>query len=463
MAGNLYSAVKAYFKNYFDMSADLDDHATAVKSIIDGVSFKGTNIVILIIATFIASLGLNTTSAAVIIGAMLVSPLMGPIIGIGLGVGIYDFDLIKRSFRNLAMAAGFSVIASTVYFAVSPVSSGHSELLARTSPTIYDVFIGFFGGAAGIVALSSKHKGNVLPGVAIATALMPPLCTAGYGLGTLNLQYFFGAFYLFLINCIFIAFATTLGVKFLKFPRKTDLDPVMSKKMKRIIYAIIILTMAPSIWLTINMWRENAFVSRAESFVEKEFVFPNTKIISKEVKFAHGEKFIKVSLIGDKLDTDSLRTAMQAKLVKEGIDDVQLEIEQGVAFAREKVSVSGVFNEIYATNMAKINAQSHQIDSLNAVISKNIFHNTISTQIAPEIKAIFPQISDIALSSSVFCNVATNQTDTVNIAMLRLSANFPAAERKKFCDYLEARTSLRNIRIVEATFEPEYKANTSAE
>ena len=231
MAGNLYSAVKAYFKNYFDMSADLDDHATAVKSIIDGVSFKGTNIVILIIATFIASLGLNTNSAAVIIGAMLVSPLMGPIIGIGLGVGIYDFDLIKRSFRNLAMAAGFSVIASTVYFAVSPVSSGHSELLARTSPTIYDVFIGFFGGAAGIVALSSKHKGNVLPGVAIATALMPPLCSAGYGLGTLNLQYFFGAFYLFLINCIFIAFATTLGVKFLKFPRKTDLDPVMSKKI----------------------------------------------------------------------------------------------------------------------------------------------------------------------------------------------------------------------------------------
>lgn len=463
MAGNLYSAVKAYLKNYFDMSADLDDHATAVKSIIDGVSFKGTNIVILIIATFIASLGLNTNSAAVIIGAMLVSPLMGPIIGIGLGVGIYDFDLIKRSFRNLAMAAGFSVIASTVYFAVSPVSSGHSELLARTSPTIYDVFIGFFGGAAGIVALSSKHKGNVLPGVAIATALMPPLCTAGYGLGTLNPQYFFGAFYLFLINCIFIAFATTLGVKFLKFPRKTDLDPVWSKKMKRIIYAIVVLTMAPSIWLTINMWRENAFVSRAESFVEKEFVFPNTKIISKEVKFAHGEKFIKVSLIGDKLDTDSLRTAMQAKLVKEGIDDVQLEIEQGVAFAREKVSVSGVFNEIYATNMAKINAQSHQIDSLNAVISKNIFHNTISTQIAPEIKAIFPQISDIALSSSVFCNVATNQTDTVNIALLRLSANFPAAERKKFCDYLEARTSLRNIRIVEATFEPEYKANTSAE
>ena len=463
MTGNLYSAVKAYLKNYFDMSADLDDHATAVKSIIDGVSFKGTNIVILIIATFIASLGLNTNSAAVIIGAMLVSPLMGPIIGIGLGVGIYDFDLIKRSFRNLAMAAGFSVIASTVYFAVSPVSSGHSELLARTSPTIYDVFIGFFGGAAGIVALSSKHKGNVLPGVAIATALMPPLCTAGYGLGTLNLQYFFGAFYLFLINCIFIAFATTLGVKFLKFPRKTDLDPVMSKKMKRIIYAIIILTMAPSIWLTINMWRENAFVSRAESFVEKEFVFPNTKIISKEVKFAHGEKFIKVSLIGDKLDTDSLRTAMQAKLVKEGIDDVQLEIEQGVAFAREEVSVSGVFNEIYATNMAKINAQSHQIDSLNAVISKNIFHNTISTQIAPEIKAIFPQISDIALSSSVFCNVATNQTDTVNIAMLRLSANFPAAERKKFCDYIEARTSLRNIRIVEATFRPEYEAQPSAE
>lgn len=165
-----------YFASYFTLSEYMVPQSDAEKEIRDGVSFRGTNIVILVIAILIASLGLNTNSTAVIIGAMLISPLMGPIIGLGLGVGIQDFDLLKRSLRNLAMAAGFSVIASTVYFLISPVSEGHSELLARTSPTIYDVLIGFFGGAAGIVAIGSRSKGNVIPGVAIATALMPPLC-----------------------------------------------------------------------------------------------------------------------------------------------------------------------------------------------------------------------------------------------------------------------------------------------
>ena len=179
---------------------------------------------ILVLAILIASLGLNTNSTAVIIGAMLISPLMGPIIGIGLGVGICDFALIKRALRNLVMAAGFSVVASTIYFIISPVSEGHSELLARTSPTIYDVLIGFVGGFAGILAIGSTSKGNVIPGVAIATALMPPLCTAGYGLATLQFNYFFGASYLFIINSIYIAFATFLGVKLLRYKTADTVD-----------------------------------------------------------------------------------------------------------------------------------------------------------------------------------------------------------------------------------------------
>lgn len=175
------ASLKNYLVQYFNLAEDLVPQADAEAAIREGVSFKGTNMLILILAIFIASLGLNTNSTAVIIGAMLISPLMGPIIGIGLGVGVQDFELLNRSLRNLVMAAGFSVLTSTIYFLISPVSEGHSELLARTSPTIYDVLIGFFGGGAGIVAIGSKSKGNVIPGVAIATALMPPLCTAGYG------------------------------------------------------------------------------------------------------------------------------------------------------------------------------------------------------------------------------------------------------------------------------------------
>ena len=181
---NFIDSVKRFLTHYLDMSQDREDEAASVEAIRAGVEFKGSTILILVFAIFIASLGLNTNSAAVIIGAMLISPLMGPIMGIGLGLGINDYELIKRSFRNLAVATLFSVITSTVYFWISPLNEARSELLARTSPTIYDVLIAFFGGLAGIVAMSSKQKGNVLPGVAIATALMPPLCTAGFGLAT---------------------------------------------------------------------------------------------------------------------------------------------------------------------------------------------------------------------------------------------------------------------------------------
>ncbi len=185
--------IKKAFTDYFSLNGYLVPQQEAEQVIRDGVSFRGTNLLILVFAILIASLGLNTNSTAVIIGAMLISPLMGPIIGLGLGVGIEDFDLLKRSVRNLTVAAAFSVLASTLYFLISPVSEGHSELLARTSPTIYDVLIGFFGGAAGIFAIGSKSKGNVIPGVAIATALMPPLCTVGYGLATFQMSYFFGS------------------------------------------------------------------------------------------------------------------------------------------------------------------------------------------------------------------------------------------------------------------------------
>lgn len=242
MKSNIANRISDFFVNYFSLNGQLVSQEQAEQNIRDGVSFRGTNILILILAILIASLGLNTNSTAVIIGAMLISPLMGPIIGIGLGVGIHDFDLIKRCVRNLLMAAVFSVIASTLFFLISPVNEQHSELLARTSPTIYDVLIGFVGGGAGIIALGSTNKGNVIPGVAIATALMPPLCTAGYGLATWQLNYFFGASYLFIINSIYIAFATFIGVKLMKYKGLVT-DNARARRVRRIVYTLAILTM----------------------------------------------------------------------------------------------------------------------------------------------------------------------------------------------------------------------------
>ena len=265
---------------YFTLTPFLIPQEEAEQSIREGISFRGTNMIILILAIFIASLGLNTNSTAVIIGAMLISPLMGPIIGIGLGVGIHDFDLLKRSLRNLLMATVFSVATSTLYFLISPVGQEHSELLARTSPTIYDVLIGFFGGAAGIVAIGSKSKGNVIPGVAIATALMPPLCTVGYGLATWQMHYFFGALYLFLINSIFIGLSTFIGVKLMKYQPAPTNNPQRAHKVTRIVYIMAILTLLPSIYLTYTMYEQSRFQLNTENFVKEECQFPNTHVLN---------------------------------------------------------------------------------------------------------------------------------------------------------------------------------------
>ena len=206
-------AIKSFLGEYLDLRKDKDNELATVDSIRKGVEFKGANLWILIFAIFMASLGLNVNSTAVIIGAMLISPLMGPIMGVGLSVGLNDFELMKRSLKSFLITTAFSVTTATIFFLLAPIAGSQSELLARTSPTIYDVFIALFGGLAGVVALSTKEKGNVIPGVAIATALMPPLCTAGYGLASGNLIYFLGAFYLYFINSVFISLATFLGMR----------------------------------------------------------------------------------------------------------------------------------------------------------------------------------------------------------------------------------------------------------
>ena len=215
-----FNKITEKVKYYFNLMPDKDDEQVIIEQINSGVSFRGATLWVLIFAIFMASLGLNVNSTAVIIGAMLISPLMGPIIGMGLAVGINDLDLLKRAAKSFGVATLISVLTAMVYFFLSPLGEARSELLARTSPTLYDVFIAFCGGAAGIIALCTRGKGNVIPGVSIATALMPPLCTAGYGLATGHFLYFLGAFYLFFINSVFIALATYCGVRLMHFRQR---------------------------------------------------------------------------------------------------------------------------------------------------------------------------------------------------------------------------------------------------
>lgn len=447
-------AFSGAIKDYFDLTSFLLPQAEAEETIREGVSFRGTNLLVLIMAIFIASLGLNVNSTAVIIGAMLISPLMGPIIGLGLAVGIQDFDLMKRSFRNLFMATAFSIATSALYFLISPVNEGHSELLARTSPTIYDVLIGFFGGAAGIIAIGSKTKGNVIPGVAIATALMPPLCTVGYGLATWQMNYFLGALYLFFINSVFIACATTLGVKAMEYKVTDFSNPVRAKRVRRTVYTVALLTMVPAGFMTYRMYRANAFQTACGRFVEQEFDFPATQVLSYKAKEdSRGERTLTVTLMGRLLPEDSLTMALTPQLARFGIAGTQLRIIQGDNSVQVNPGeiTSTMVRDIYQVTQNTINAQRQEIDSLRAVTDVIARNDTIGATISPEIKVLFPQVRDIAVTRGIVSNVDTRILDTVNVALVQYRSPISRAQEEKLKEYLQARLGYSNIDIVSST------------
>lgn len=448
MAQRLITAFRSVFTDYFSLKGYVEDQASIEDEIRQGVSFKGSNVYILIFAILVASLGLNTNSTAVIIGAMLISPLMGPIIGVGLGVGIEDFDLLRRSLRNLVMAAGISVIASTIYFLISPVAEGHSELLARTSPSIYDVLIAFFGGAAGIIGMSARSKGNVIPGVAIATALMPPLCTVGYGVATFQPHYFLGATYLFLINSIFIALATFIGVKILKFQQTKLSDPVRATKVRRWVYTVAILTLLPSIYLTYNMYKANTYTLNAQRFVNTEMTFPDTQVLSQRAYSKNGHRILDVTLLGKVLPTDSLLRVLTPRLDNYGLKGVSLNIIQsGAAFA-PKVTDGSVM-EVYNAAQQAIVSKQIVIDSLRNVVASINHRDTMGVAMAPELKVVFPQVSRISVSKNVVCNIETGKKDTLDLAIVGYSRKISSHEQAQLKEYLEARLNVKNLTIVE--------------
>ena len=271
------------FLAFFNVRSEMEDYNFIHEEIENGVVFKGTNLWILIFAIVVASIGLNMNSNAVIIGAMLISPLMGPINGMGYSLATYDFNLFRKAVKNFSFAVGASLLTSTLYFAVTPVSTAHSEILARTSPTIYDVLIALFGGLAGIIAMSTKRKGNVIPGVAIATALMPPICTAGYGLATLQFNFFFGALYLFTINTVFIAVASLFVCQFLRFPIRTDIGADRKKRINQYISLILTITIVPSVYFGYVLVQNERFSERAQRFVKEVSVTEGTYLLDSKI------------------------------------------------------------------------------------------------------------------------------------------------------------------------------------
>lgn len=417
----LFLQFQNYLKGIFDPSEDRESEVETIENICKGINFRGSNLWVLIFAIFIASLGLNVNSTAVIIGAMLISPLMGPIMGIGLGLGINDFELIKKAFRNLAIATVFGILTSTFYFLISPLNEARSELLARTTPTIYDVLIAFFGGMAGIVASSTRLKGNVIPGVAIATALMPPLCTAGFGIASGNFSYFFGAFYLYMINSVFIAFATTLGVKLMHFSKKTFVDKARGKRVQQLVYTILFLTIVPSVYITYNMIRKNIFQTSADRFIVNEINFPNTFVVNKYIDAEAPDRKISVSLVGKEVPEESI-IMLRQKMEQYGLENVRLDISQGFGKKEEDAGREGLNNlvlqDFYRRNQEKMKQQVQEINYLKSRLEKYTVYDSVALSISPELKILFPYIRSIAVSRLVRTEVELQRSDTLTVAFL---------------------------------------------
>ena len=437
----------SFWKNirgYFNALPDKENETEIIKQISSGVTFHGANLWVLIFAVFIASLGLNVNSTAVIIGAMLISPLMGPISGMGLAVGIDDFNLLKRSVKNYLVATVISVITAMIYFIISPISEAQSELLARTSPTLYDVLIAIFGGAAGILALCTKGKGNVIPGVAIATALMPPLCTAGYGLAVGEISFFFGAFYLFFINTVFIALSTFIGVRMLRFQRRTFADAAALQRVRKYIFAIVVITMIPATYMTTQIIRESIQDNNTQQFVKNELTLKGTYIISN--KRNDESKTIRIVAVGEPIGKDTIKKA-QENLKEYSLEGYKLVIIQG-SQGNNTLLKEDLSGNSLADTKEQLITQSEQLSNLEKQLKKYWSYETLGKELSKEIKAICPQVNTISLSL-----VSEEQTDTLAtknyvLALVGYKNALSTAEQQQLQRWLKTRSKADSLRLV---------------
>lgn len=428
------------FLDYINLESEVDDfkkiHAVIEKDLV----FKGTNLWILVFAIIVASVGLNMNSTAVIIGAMLISPLMGPINGIGYSIATYNFPLFRKAVKNFSFAVFASLAASTAYFAMSPISTAHSELLARTSPTIYDVLIALFGGLAGIVATSSKQKGNVIPGVAIATALMPPLCTAGYGLATGQIEYFLGAIYLFTINTVFIALSSVVVSQLLKFPIITLVDNAQKTRVNRWISFIITLVLIPSIYFGYKLVQKERFNEEAARYIENIGVIEGNYLLKHDVK--PNLRLITLVYGGSTL-TEEQKESIRQKADGFSLTDTRIEFQQGLTF--DNLTGSNQEMERMKSELERLNLlvleKNRQIERLSVDESKGL-------QIINELRTLYPGIVNFSVSSSLIFSDSDTVGERTELCVLRTSGKqLSNSEKEKINNWLKARLQTGKIRV----------------
>ncbi len=407
---------KTRLKSIIDMS-DQTDFAGAGEAIRKGISFKGANVFILACAIIIASLGLNVNSIPVIIGAMLISPVMGPIIGFGFGLGTRDNRLVKDSLFNFGVMVVISIVVSSLFFIISPLNPEKpTELLARTTPTIYDVLIAFFGGFAGILEISRKEKVTVMPGVAIATALMPPLCTVGYGISQMNWHYIFGALYLFVINSIFIALATYITVKYLHYPMVEESAGSKSRLTRNAAGLILVAIIVPSVFSAVNIVKDSNFSIKAKKIVESNRSVGQGFIYDYKIDNSQKQPVLTLFMAGKTLSTEE-KEVVYASAETAGISRSQIVFHDNATRSQEKQDGYEVIGDIYKQSGRQIQALNDSIASLNTELG--ILRSKVlpSEQILREMNAQYQFITALTLANGEMATIDGEGTGD-NIAVL---------------------------------------------
>lgn len=464
---NLVSKGIHELKELFSLHLDTDEVGT-IESIRKSIEFKGGNLWGLIFAAFIASIGLNMNSGAVVIGAMLISPLMGPIVGIGYALGTNDFDTLKYALQNLVIFIVGSILSAVVYFSLSPIKTLTDQLEARTSPTFYDVMIAICGGAIGIVASSRFDRGNAIPGVAIATALMPPLCTAGYGIATGQWAYAVGALYLFFINSVFIAGTALIFVRALQFPKKEFLDPVREQRYKLILIIIAVFTFIPSVWTGINLIQRELFNSKVALFEQKvdEYHLEKGVIVDQKTDYRRDTPAIILITSGGirASDKDNLLHEMKevglenATLIfREGNLDVEVLLAEvqnlQTKFTTIREEYSGMLKKLYEDNEIVLKNKTERIKFLETELSKYQIQRKRTTKpvndIALEFSTLYPDAVEISYNELIKMNTETNVLDTLPTVVINWEGRRIRDEQKeRMAKFFKARMKLDTVSVI---------------
>ena len=435
-------------KRLVNMNDQIDIEAASV-AIRNGIYFKGQNVFILACAIIIASVGLNLNSIPVIIGAMLISPLMGPILGLGLGLGTNDLPLLKDAAKNFGIMVAISIIASTIYFILSPLNPAQqTELLARTNPTIYDVLIAFFGGSAGMLENTRKEKGTVLSGVAIATALMPPLCTVGYGIANWQWTFVAGALYLFLINSIFIALAAVLVIKYLRFPIVGSSDETKRRKTSRIIATVMVLIIIPSILSAINIVKQSNFDRSVDTLVENNKVLGKSYIFNYTVHHNSKLPTVDIFVAGEQLDASD-RDRIYASAENLGISRNQVFIKEDAAVKSSSGLDADLMKGIYEHNTQVISDLSNQVDSLNGLVRSYRKKELPAKMLTMEICAQYKNVKDVVISRGSSVDPVTGEARETIVAIVSADEALNDEQMKRLGDWLKVRLEAEELIVLQ--------------